>query len=39
MTINREATKISTLSSGKIYKYDYPTGGEILPPDQTRVIS
>ena len=38
MIINREAAKISTLLSGKIYKYDYPTGEEIIPPDETRVI-
>ena len=29
--INREAAKISTLSSGKIDKYEYLTGEEILP--------
>ena len=28
--INREAAKISTLSSGKIDKYEYLTGKEIL---------
>ena len=32
--INREAAKISTLSSGKIDKYKYLTGEEILPSDQ-----
>ena len=36
--IFREATKISALSSGKIDKYEYLTGDEILPPDQIRVI-
>ena len=36
--INREAAKISALSSGKIYKYEFFTGKEILPPDQRRVI-
>ena len=36
--INREATKISTLSPGKIDKHEYLTGEEILPPDQRRVI-
>ena len=36
--INREAAKISALSSGKIDKYEYLTGEEILPPDQRRVI-
>ena len=29
--INREAGKISALSSGKIQKYEYFTGEEILP--------
>ena len=36
--INREAAKISALSSGKIDKYEYLKGEEILPPDQRRVI-
>ena len=36
--INKEATKISALSSRKIYKYEYLTGKEILPCDQRRVI-
>ena len=36
--INREAAKISALSSGKIDKYEFLTGEEILPPDQRRVI-
>ena len=36
--INREAAKMSALSSGKIDKYDYFTGEEILPPGQKRVI-
>ena len=31
--INREVTKISALSSGKIDKYEYLTGEEILPSD------
>ena len=29
--INREAAKISALSSGKLDKYEYITGEEILP--------
>ena len=33
--INREVAK--TLSSGKIDKYEYLTGEEILPPNQSRV--
>ena len=32
--INREAVKISALSSGKIHKYEYLTGEEILPSNQ-----
>ena len=36
--INRKASKISALSSGKIDKYGYLTGEEILPPDKKRVI-
>ena len=31
---NREAAKISDLSSGKIDKYEYFTGEEILPSNQ-----
>ena len=36
--ITREAAKISTLSSGKIDKYEFLRGEEILPPDQKKVI-
>ena len=36
--INREASKISALSSGKIDKYEYPTGEEILPSNQQQII-
>ena len=36
--INREAVKISSLSSDKIDKYKYLTGKEILPSDQSRII-
>ena len=36
--INREAGKISVLSSGKIDKYEFLTGKEILPLDQRRVM-
>ena len=36
--INREAAKISALSSGKIDKYEYLTGEEILSSDQRRLI-
>ena len=36
--INREVSKISALSSGKIDKYEYIAGAEILPFDQSRII-
>ena len=36
--INREAAKISALSSGKIVKYEYLTGEEILPFNQQQII-
>ena len=36
--VNREATKISALSSGKIDKYEYLTGEEILPSNQQKII-
>ena len=36
--INGEAAKISVLSSGKIYKYEYLTGEEILPSTQKKKI-
>ena len=36
--INRKAAKISALSSGKIGKYEYLTGKEILPSNQQQVI-
>ena len=36
--INREATKISALSLGKIDKYQYLTGEEILPSNQKQII-
>ena len=36
--VNREAAKISTLTSGKIDKYKYITGEEILSSDQRRII-
>ena len=36
--INREAAKMSALSSVKIDKYEYLTGEKILPPDQSRMI-
>ena len=36
--INREATKITALSSGKIHKYEYLTGEDILPSNQQQII-
>ena len=35
---NKEAAKISALSSGKIDKYEYLTGKEILPSNQQQII-
>ena len=35
---NREAAKISALSSGKIDKYEYLTGEETLPSNQQQII-
>ena len=35
--INREAAKISALSSGKIHKYEYLTGEIILPSNQQQI--
>ena len=36
--INKEATKISALSSGKIDKDEYLTGKDILPSNQQQII-
>ena len=36
--INREAAKLSALSSGTIDQYEYLTDEEILPSDQKRLI-
>ena len=36
--INREAAKLSVLSSGKIDKYEYLTGEKILQSQQSRMI-
>ena len=36
--INRKAAKISALSSGKLDKYEYLTGEEILPSNQQQII-
>ena len=36
--INREAAKISSLSSGNTDKYEYLTGEDILPSNQQQII-
>ena len=36
--INREEAKILALSSGKIHKYEYLTGEDILPSNQQQII-
>ena len=36
--INREAAKISALSSGKLHKYEYLTGEDVLPSNQQQII-
>ena len=36
--IDRKAAEISALSSGKIHKYEYLTGEDILPPNQQQII-
>ena len=36
--INRKAAKISALSSGKIHKYEYLAGEDILPWNQQQII-
>ena len=36
--INRKAATISALSSGKIHKYEYLTGEDILPSNQQQII-
>ena len=38
MKIARKATKISSLSSGKIDKYEYHLSEEILPSNQRQII-
>ena len=35
---NKESANISALPSGRIDKYEYLTGKEILPSDQSRKI-
>ena len=36
--LNWEAAKISALSSGKIHRYEYLTGEDILPSNQQKII-
>ena len=36
--INRKAAEISALSSGKIDKYEYLTGKDILPSNEQQII-
>ena len=36
--VNREAAKISALSSGKFNKHEYLTGEEILPSNKQQII-
>ena len=36
--INREATKISALSSSKFNKYENLTGEEVLPSNKQQII-
>ena len=36
--INREAAKVSVLSSGKIHIYEYLNGEDILPSNQQQII-
>ena len=36
--VNREAAKISSLSSRKIDKYEYLAGEELLPSNQKQII-
>ena len=36
--INREALKISPFSLGKLEKYEYLTGEELLPSNQKQII-
>ena len=36
--INREAVKISSLSSGKIHNNEFLTGEDILPSNQQQII-
>ena len=37
--VNKEAINMSALSCGKIDKYEYVTGKEILPSDQVNKLT
>ena len=37
-SINRDGAKISALSCGNIYKYEYLTGKEMLPSNRSQTI-
>ena len=39
MLTNKKSAKLSGLLSGKIEKYEYLTGEEILPSDQSIIIA
>ena len=36
--IDKKAAEVSALSSGKIHKYEYLTGEDILPSNQQQII-
>ena len=36
--INKEAAKLSALSSGKVHKYEYLTGEDMLPFNEQQII-
>ena len=38
MILTREAAKILALSSGKIDKYEFPTGEKIMPSNKRQII-
>ena len=38
MILTREAAKILALSSGKIDKYEFPTGEKITPSNERQII-
>ena len=38
MTLIEKLQKILPVSSGQIYKYEYITGEEVLPPNQSKMI-